>query len=267
MAQPFRILVGIAVVMTWLLLGLLLRLDPNSYLLAGIPLLVIFQLAIARRPLAQLWLRDAPAFELSPGGWVVAALFMIYPALSLVEDWRLGSWPVRIWEITATAGAVPLAFALSHANRRTWMNLLWCFLIAGTIGCAEMLLVSMHRHHGLHLPPRTGTVFLTNFLLYLPVCFMIEEVFFRGGLDSYIQRDGDRFGWLTAPLVAALWGWWHLGAVPVRDAIGLVGLIIGLPLVHLIPGVTSSVFWRRSGNLLVPAAVHSFIDSFRNAVM
>ena len=266
-SQAIRVAIAGAVVLFWILLGHLLGLDPNGYLLLGIPLLIVFQLFIARRPLRELWLKGQPAFRLTTLGWIGAIIFMIYPAYSLIGEWRHAAWPIRLWLATATLGAIPLGFTVGHATWRTWKSLLFCFAIAGTLCCAEMLLVSMAIHHGWHVRKGAARVVVTNFLLYLPVCFMIEEVFFRGGLDSFIQREGDRFGWLTALLLSALWGWWHFGAVPVENGAAFIVLLIGLPLMHLIPGVTFSYGWRLSGSLLGPAVVHSFIDSVRNAVM
>ncbi len=76
-----------------------------------------------------------------------------------------------------------------------------------------------------------------------------------------------RAPWLTAILLSALWGWWHLAILPTTGWIQFAGLVIALPLMHLVPGVTFSYGWRMSGSLLAPAVVHSFIDSFRNSVM
>ena len=269
--QSARILVAGAVVLFWVLLGRDLHLDPNSYLLVGIPLLVVFQLCVARRPIRELWLKHQPAFRLTKLGCVAAAVAMIYPAYGLIEDWRHETLPERLWLIAATLGAIPLGFTVGYATRRTWLSLLVCFAIAGTLCCAEMLLGSMviHLHHPRHPHDAMTTVRIIarNFLLYMPVCFMIEEVFFRGGLDSFMQREGDRHGWLTAVLLSAFWGWWHLAIFPKTTWMDFAVLVIALPLIHLIPGVTFSYTWRMSGSLLAPAVVHGFIDSFRNAVM
>lgn len=269
-SQPVRVLIAGAVVLFWVVLGRGLRLDPNSYLLVGIPILVVFQLFVARRPIRELWLKHQPAFRLTGLGWVAAAVAMIYPGYSLVEGWRVAALPIRLWLIASTLGAIPLGFTVSHATRKTWLSLLFCFAIAGTFVCTEMLLTSMWIHHRHGLPHGTWAtvrIVARNFLLYLPVCFMIEEVFFRGGLDSFIQREGDRYGWVTALVLSAFWGWWHLAVVPTTTWSEFAVMVIALPLMHLIPGMTFSYGWRMSGSLLAPAVVHSFIDSFRNAVM
>jgi membrane protease YdiL (CAAX protease family) len=110
---------------------------------------------------------------------------------------------------------------------------------------------------------------LRSLALYLPVCFMIEEVFFRGGLDSYLTRGGTRTPWISAFYLSTLWGWWHLPTVTLQPAnrlAQLVVLAVALPLVHCGVGALLSIFWRRSGLLLVPVFAHAFIDAVRNAL-
>jgi membrane protease YdiL (CAAX protease family) len=36
--------------------------------------------------------------------------------------------------------------------------------------------------------------------------------------------------------------------------------------VHVAVGTVLSLFWRRSGNLVVPALGHAFLDALRNAL-
>ena len=62
-----------AFVAVWMICGWLLRLDANVYLLFGVPLLVLFQLGVRRRPLRQLWVRDPEqALRLDRWGMVLA---------------------------------------------------------------------------------------------------------------------------------------------------------------------------------------------------
>ena len=106
-----------------------------------------------------------------------------------------------------------------------------------------------------------------SFVLYVPVCFVLEEVVFRGALDSHVFQPGDKGQWWTAFFVSTLWGWWHL---PIAGATGisqLVTLLVVLPCIHIAVGVFFSLSWRRSGNLAVPATVHAFIDAVRNMLM
>src|SRR5205814_1740534 len=59
-------------------------------------------------------------------------------------------------------------------------------------------------------PAASARVFGFSLLQYVPVVFVIEEVFFRGALDSYVHRVGEGTGWGSAVFVSALWGLWHL---------------------------------------------------------
>src|SRR5689334_7877168 len=50
-------------------LGFLIRPDANTYLLLGMPITVAFQLAIARRPLRELWMRKGRAHGFDRWSW------------------------------------------------------------------------------------------------------------------------------------------------------------------------------------------------------
>ena len=106
---------------------------------------------------------------------------------------------------------------------------------------------------------------LRSFALYFPVCFVLEEVTFRGVLDTHVaQRDPGR--WRSALFVSALWGAWHLPIVHVAHV--AAPRLVALPallVVHVTIGVPLSFAWRRSGNLAVPALAHAAIDAVRNA--
>ena len=266
-SQPIRLLIAAGVVALYMALGWLLRLDGNSYLLLGIPLVLVFQLFVARRPVTELWLKQPPARFFTWLGLVIAVPFLVYPVWSLVMDWKGAGWPVRLWSVAAVAGTFPLGATLARATRRTWLALLGCVLTAGLLGAGMMVGVSMLRHHGFHPPHRAWQIGAGSFLLYMPVCFVMEEVFFRGGIDSYVQRDGDRFGWLTAIYVSCLWGWWHLPILGAKSAAEIILFAVMMPMIHCAPGIPFSLFWRRGGSLFVTATVHALIDAVRNAVM
>ena len=106
-----------------------------------------------------------------------------------------------------------------------------------------------------------------SFVLYVPVCFVLEEVVFRGAIDSHVFQQGDKGQWWTAFFVSTLWGWWHLPIVDTKGILPLMKLIILLPCIHIAVGVFLSLSWRRSGNLAVPAIVHAFIDAVRNMLL
>jgi membrane protease YdiL (CAAX protease family) len=101
-------------------------------------------------------------------------------------------------------------------------------------------------------------------LLYFPVCFVLEEVTFRGALDGYVYRPRDTRGMATGIVLAAVWGLWHLPAVPADEL--SVRTVLAAALIHCIVGTILMVAWRIGGNLLVPAAAHAILDGVRNAL-
>jgi membrane protease YdiL (CAAX protease family) len=164
---------------------------------------------------------------------------------------------------------VPLAWSLARCTGAQWRQLALCVLSAGAAGILALVISYLARPHGTLTATARVLEGLRSFALYLPVCFMIEEVFFRGGLDSYLTRGGTRAPWLSAFYLSALWGWWHLPIVtlqPEHRVAQLGALVLALPLVHCGVGALLSFFWRRSGLLLVPVCAHAFIDAVRNAL-
>ena len=113
------------------------------------------------------------------------------------------------------------------------------------------------------LPPlltileRGGARFLLG-----PVGFVVEEVFFRGGLDTYLHRGEEGTGWLSAIYVSALWGLWHLPG-QAAPAGGLLGTIVALLVAQIAVGVPLSLWWRKSGNLTVTDTTHALLQAFR----
>ena len=265
--QGARYLVVFGVVAGWMTLGWMFHLKPNEYLLLGVPLLAVFQLGIARRPISELWIRPASPAPFVWWGVPVAIVFMIAPGLGLVDRWAVAGWSGRLWYFCAIVGAMPLAFALTRFSRETLKSLLLCLATGGVLGVLLMLGTAFLRHRLDDLSLRQLWSGGRQFLLYLPVCFILEEVFFRGGLDSYLHRPGDKLPWLSAAFLSVLWGWWHLPISPAHNVVQVLVLAFLYPIIHCLPGIPFSLFWRRSGSLLVPAAVHAFIDAVRNALL
>jgi membrane protease YdiL (CAAX protease family) len=94
---------------------------------------------------------------------------------------------------------------------------------------------------------------------------MMEEVAFRGALDSHVRHPGEgsgfatrAYGFASAVYVSALWGLWHHPVVP--------GPVWELLPAQVFMGPILSLFWRRSGNLMVPAFAHALNDAVRNAI-
>ncbi len=274
-SQLVRSVQAVVFVGIWMAIGWLCHLDANSYLVVGVPLVVVFQLVVRKKPLVTLWIRDAERFRLNPLGIALGIGLAVLPTVRLVRTFRLASWsshtPEILWYVCCIIGAFGAAFTFCQFTQQTWKELGFCMLTAGVIGSGIMLLGTLARSVMLHKPIElNGAAAMTgiqSFALYVPVCFVLEEVVFRGAIDSHIFQPGDKGQWWTAFFVSTLWGWWHL---PIAGATGisrLMTLIVVLPCIHIAVGVFLSLSWRRSGNLAVPATVHAFIDSVRNMLM
>ncbi len=273
-----RCLHAVAFVGIWMAIGWLFHLDANSYLVIGVPLVVVFQLFVRKRPLVTLWLRDAERFRLNVWGIVLGLALAISPTVELIQTFRQADWPLYtpeiLWYVCCAIGAFGAAFSFSHFTKQTWKELGFCAGSAGTIGCLTMLLAFVARLavNSMHHMPVTFTwanvlAGLQSFVLYVPVCFVLEEVVFRGAIDSHVFQPGDKGQWWTAFFVSTLWGWWHLPIAGANGIVQLVTLIVLLPCLHIAVGVFLSLGWRRSGNLAVPATVHAFVDAVRNMLL
>lgn len=251
-------------VAVWVALGELFDMDPNVYLVFGVPLTIAFQLYVARRPLHEMWVRYAPDFHLSQRDLLWAAALAIAPFVVLVNDLSNSAGvPYYLWDLVTLAATVPCAWALRQFVPRTRRYLLFCLATAGVIGIfwttgLSLLDEAFLSHRASGEPSFDLFVLIQYLLLYIPSLFLMEEVVFRGVLDSHVQREAEHHGLLTAFYVSVLWGLWHY---PIRGAESVVALI----LVMGTTGVFLSIYWRRSGNLGVSGGTHAFVDAVRNA--
>lgn len=251
---------GIAFVATWTALGWFLRLGANAYLLVGLPLTIAFQRYVRGEPLRAMWVREAPPMG---RGWIgPAAVLGLLPLILLAAAIAYGDWIIAGWMGSAVAGAVGAGYALRHFRRWMVRPFLMCQLTAGMMGIG--LVIASRAVKGIQDDP-LPLKGLHDFLLYFPVCFALEEVSFRGALDGHLHRPGDRLGLVSALLGSLLWGLWHLPTLPPasRGPESAIALIV----VHCLIGVPLAVYWRRSGNLAIPAFTHAMIDAVRNAML
>ncbi len=259
-------------VVVWMAAGWIFHLDVNAYLLLGVPLVVLFQLFIARRPLRNLWVRDATTFRLGLVGIVLAALLILAPGYDLFfVALPTKSWVVASWFLCAMAGAVFAAFALSRQRASAARQGLPSFIAALLIGICITATIAITNHRSIGFPLPKLVFMVKQFLLYFTVCFAVEEVVFRGALDSHVYQprsDGQASGspWLSAIFVSALWGIWHLPTAPVSSASAFAEVIPFVIVVHTLSGVPLSFCWRASGTLVLPAAAHALVDAYRNTV-
>src|SRR5665213_46523 len=89
MRKMRRYIICAIFIAVWMACGWCLPQGTDYYLFLGIPLVVTFQLGIARRPLRELWVRDGGggAFRLDRTGVVLAVVLMLVPALNLMKNW------------------------------------------------------------------------------------------------------------------------------------------------------------------------------------
>jgi hypothetical protein len=261
----------------WMLIGYVLRLDANSYLLAGIPITLLFQKLIARSPITTLWVRSAShAMNIHDTGrfaMLVALGFAAFNSIQLYGYALAGNWIATIYEIVAIVGSIPLAYSLSNFTRSMLRPLLMCLASAGAIGVGYFFVSFVTNVYYLKTTQAPSIIMfaltcLFSLATYLPITFMLEEVSFRGAFDSHIFHPGEGRSKLTALYVSLLWGAWHIPVtfVPTMGLSGGILLLIQMLAFQGVVGFFLSVFWRRSENLLVPGSVHAIIDSVRNGL-
>jgi hypothetical protein len=255
-----------------MLAGWVFRLDANVYLLLGVPLLVIFQLLARRQGLQRLWARDALNFRLDLPGVAIAIALIALPARVLVvEALPSRQWPIILWMCCCMAGAVFAAFALRNQSWLAARQALPAFGMVIWCGCTIMAAAALANHRSPIVGPAGVLSILKDLSLYFPVCFVLEEVAFRGAIDSHLYQPSVEpqklSAWISAFFVSFLWGIWHLPIVPTPSLKALAGTAIGLAIVHTTVGMPLSFCWRRGRTLVLPAAAHAFIDAYRNAVM
>ncbi|HEY7087185.1 MAG TPA: type II CAAX endopeptidase family protein [Tepidisphaeraceae bacterium] len=249
-------------VAVWMACGWLFHLSNQSYLILGIPWLMFFQLVVARRPLSQLWVRESGTFRLDRAGAALTGILMVLPVLAIAK--QRDSWVRMLPPVLAVIGAAPAAFALRRQRGKQLRQALPAFAVAIGIGVGAFMAFALHDGRSPVLGPSQLPLFGFNFLLMFPVGFIIEEVVFRGAIDTHvapIAREGGR-GWMPAVFTSVLWGLWHFPLNPSGSTHDLAMTLV----LSTVLGVPLSICWRRSGTLVLPATAHALIDAYRNAL-
>ncbi len=273
-SRPLRFLIVTLVVAFYIALGFWLHPTTAEYTLLGVPILLAFQWGIQRQPLLTLWVRAGPPLRLDAWFCVLWFLFSLVPAYDLLIAARGMDWGSAATAGAAIVGAFGLAYAL-RALRGTsgWQTALY-FLAAGIVGLLPLipsLLLPQVLHMRINgqvaaaqLPPLLTIlqVGIPRFLLG-PVGFVVEEVFFRGGLDTYLHRGEKGIGWVSAIYIAALWGLWHLPGQTIPGG-QFFSTVVGLLVSQVIIGVPLSLLWRKTGNLAVPDTTHAVLEAVRS---
>jgi membrane protease YdiL (CAAX protease family) len=271
---------ALAFVGLWIATGEVLDMSTNAYLLLGIPLTAGFQLFVRKRPIKDLWVRGGPGLSLRTVSLKLAIPLTIAPVVYLVDFLIKGQGlDYVLYALAAFVGAGAAAYALGQFGRETWRYLALCLATAGLLGVllvigptmiATRYDVSTVHPAGVSLGP-DALIGLESLVLYIPALFVMEEVAFRGAIDSHVRHLGERhgpgssvYGIGSALLVSVLWGLWHYPIIPHASVVQVVAQLFFL---QVAVGPFLSLFWRRSGNLMVPGLVHAAIDSVRNALV
>ena len=269
---------ALAFVGVWITAGELLDMSANAYLLFGIPLTAGFQLLVRKKPIKDLWVRGGPGLSLRTVSLKLAIPLAIVPFGYLVVSVIKGQGIVSIYALATIVGSGAAAYALGQFRRETWRYLGQCLATAGVLGVLLFTGFSMiaawddasavHPTGESLGPP--AFVGIRSLLLYIPALFIMEEVAFRGAIDSHVHYPGEChgvgatvYGVASAIVVSVLWGLWHYPITPHASVIEGIALVLPL---QVAVGPFLSLFWRRSVNLMVPAFVHATIDSVRNAL-
>ena len=269
-SRPLRFLIVTLAVAVYIALGFLLHLDTYQYLLLGIPLLVLFQLGVHRQPLRTMWVRSGPPLRLDLWFFVLWILFSLMPIYFVWVARQQSNVEIATYSSAAIFGAFGLAYAVRAMRLTNVRQLGFCILICVPIFFL-FLLPSFRQWHT--YPLLNGLAFgAQQFLILTPVTFVMEEVFFRGVLDTYLHQDEKKTGWPSAIYISALWGLWHLpisltlsqGALHWNQILVIIATLL---IVQIAIGVPLSIWWRRSGNLVVTGTTHALLDTIRNVLI
>ncbi|MBK6874559.1 MAG: CPBP family intramembrane metalloprotease [Kineosporiaceae bacterium] len=256
---------AIAFVALWMAAGYLLPIDSNGYLLLGIPLTMVFQLFVRRRPLRELFAPATSTVRWDGRALAMAAALVLLPAVYAVRAVASQDWVVAGWYLAAVVGAGCAAFALRAG---TVLGALRSAALPIAIGATGFALVysAMHVVAGVPLSAAAVVAAVVKYTaLYFPASFLLEEVSFRErSTHVHVHEDGGQRGWRSAVFVSVLWGLWHL---PVSHGLPLPLQAIELVAVHVLLGVPLSFAWRRTRNLAGPALAHAVNDAVRNGFM
>jgi membrane protease YdiL (CAAX protease family) len=258
-----RAAIATLVIGGYMALGFAFRLSAEGYLLLGIPITIGFQVLVVRRPLRTLWLRSSPPMTVTSRSILAVALVAIAPAVVVVGGVR-GSNPVLVaYGLAAMVGAIGAVYAGRAMDRDAVLTTIRTTLITAAIlvGIMVAYRIASGGFHG-SLAAALVTA-LVSVATYVPVVFVMEEVLFRGALDTYLHGSTPGTDRATALYGSALWGLWHLPVAFI--SLGLL-TIPYLVVVHTALGFFLVTSWRRTGNLAAPGIAHAVSDALRNAV-
>ena len=247
----------------YMALGFACRLSAEAYLLVGIPITVAFQVLVVRRPLRALWLRDTPHMTFMPRSIVAVVVVAIAPAAIVIRGVRDGDAVLAAYGLAAIVGAVGVVYAMRAMDRDAVRSTIRTTLITGAILVGIMVafrLASGGFDGNLATAVATAVISVAT---YVPVVFVMEEVLFRGLLDTYLHGSTPGPDRASALYGSALWGLWHIPVAFVDLGILMIPYLVA---VHTALGYFLVTSWRRTGNLAAPGIAHAVSDALRNAV-
>jgi len=258
-----RAVVATLVVGGYMAIGFAFGLGAEAYLLLGIPITIGFQVLVVRRPLRSLWLCQAPPMALTPRSMLAIVALAIAPAMTAVSGARDGDLAVVGWGLAAVVGAVGAVYALRAMDRDAVRSTIRTTLITGSILVGIMIAYRLATGGFNENVVAAITTTVISLAIYLPAVFVMEEVLFRGLIETYLHGPTPGQDHASALYGSALWGIWHLPVVFVTLGVLTIPYLV---FVHTILGYFFVTSWRRTGNLAGPGIAHAVIDALRNGV-
>ena len=258
-----RAAIATLVIGGYMALGFALRLSAEAYLLVGIPITIGFQVLVVRRPLRALLLRSTPPMTFTPRSIMAVVVVAIAPVPIVIRGVRDGDPVLAAYGLAAIVGAVGAVYAMRAMDRDAVRSTIRTTLITGTILVGMMVafrLVSGGFDGNLATAVATAVISVAT---YVPVVFVMEEVLFRGLLDTYLHAATPGPDRASALYGSALWGLWHLPVAFINLGILTIPYLVA---VHTALGFFLVTSWRRTGNLAAPGIAHAVTDALRNAV-
>ncbi|MFZ6862882.1 CPBP family intramembrane glutamic endopeptidase [Undibacterium sp. Ji67W] len=267
-------IISTIIVFVWVVIGYSFDLDANQYLILGIPILILYQWFLRKKPLVQLWMFDSTHIGITKRSVFLLCLSMIIPTVALCKyfnDFYDSNIDVAkiIWLLAALFGSLGVAITIDNAIKKSfWKNaelltLVILIIFVGVVANTVSALTN-GKTLGNNLWETSFNLFL-NVALYSNVGFVLEEVVFRGGFDAAILGDSrpeGKTGWWVAFYVSLLWGIWHIPILIQNgaDAIDIVRSLV----FHIGLGIPLSILVRRTRSIGSAVFAHAFIDGWRN---
>jgi hypothetical protein len=253
-----------AFVLLWMACGFYFHLSPMIFPLLGLPLVAGFQWAIARRPLAQLWARDAETFQVDRRTWIIAILLAVACGAALLsERGRVATGPGVLLKFSPLliAALLPAAFALRRQRAAELRRAFAVIAIAVVIRVAWRVGWAPTFEGATMFPLSKLPDFMADFLVEFVALFLVDEVAFRGALDPHLAGagTGPLHAWSSAVFVSILWSAWHFQVYhpQAKTFPQLLTQIVPNDFLPVIYGVALSFCARRSRTLAAPVAIHA----------